>query len=105
MAGGVTEKAGFLKAFRVGHKKRGKWHAAARAAGPCTRTSRQRFGEPQLSKVHSESGDMRGGFGSLAPARLPYAASRPGALRRRARGKRRNPGGKDRRQPSFFAAR
>ena len=49
--------------------------------------------------------DMRGGFGSLAPARLPYAASRPGALRRRARGKRRNPGGKDRRQPSFFAAR
>ena len=51
--------------------------AAARAAGPCTRTSRQRFGEPQLSKVHSESGDMRGGFGSLAPARLPYAGRRP----------------------------
>ena len=48
--------------------------------------------------------DMRGGFGSLAPARLPYAASRPGALRRRARGKRRNPGGKDRRKPSFSDA-
>ena len=55
MAGGVTEKAGFLKAFRVGHKKRGKWHAAARAAGPFARNIPQRFGEPQLSKVHSES--------------------------------------------------
>ena len=48
--------------------------------------------------------DMRGGFGSLAQARLPYAASRPGALRRRARGKRRTPGGKDRRQPGFSDA-
>ena len=56
--GGVTENAGFLgllKAFRVGHKKRGKWHVAARAAGPFVRTIPQRFGEPQLSKVKSES--------------------------------------------------
>ena len=55
-------------------------------------------------QVYSESSDMRGGFGSLASARLPYAASRPGALRRRARGKRRTPGGKDRRQPGFSDA-
>ncbi len=83
MAGGVTGKAGFLKAFRVseGHKKRGKWHAAARAAGPFARTIPQRFGEPQLSKVKTESGDMRGGFGSLAPARLPYAGRRPASRR------------------------
>ena len=74
-----------------GHKKRGKRQTAAHTAGPLARTSPQRFGEPQLSKLKSESSDMRGGFGSLASARQPYAASRPGALRRRARGKRRTP--------------
>ena len=85
-------------------KKRVSQHPAAHIAGPLARTLPQRFGEPQLSKMHSESSDMRGGFGSLASARLPYAASRPGALRRRARGKRRTPGGKDRRQPGFSDA-
>ena len=76
--------------------------------------------------------DMRGGFGSLAPARLPYAgrrlrrreacalwalvrsAKRPAGVSkykgcarpaRRTPIGRRNPGGKDRRQPSFFDAR
>ena len=60
--------------------------------GRALRTSRQEVRRARgPSELYSESGDMRGGFGSLAPARLPYAASRPGALRRRARGKRRTP--------------
>ena len=60
-----------------GHKKRGKRQTAAHTAGPLARTSPQRFGEPQLSELNSESSDMRGGFGSLAQARLPYAGRRP----------------------------
>ena len=80
-------------AFRVskGHKKRASPHRPACYAGPLARTSPQRFGEPQLSKLKSESSDMRGGFGSLAQARLPYAG-------------RRTPDGKDRRKPIFSAA-
>ena len=104
--GGVTENAGLLKAFRVGHKKRGKWHVAARAAGPFVRTSRQEVRRArgpsecipnprfllQIFDLEKESrasagqaarfqraaclADMRGGFGSLAPARLPYAVRR-----------------------------
>ena len=65
-----------------GHKKRGKRQTAAHTAGPLARTSPQRFGEPQLSKLKSESSDMRGGFGSLAQARLPYAGRRPASQRR-----------------------
>ena len=43
-----------------------------------------------------------GGRGVCARgANIPYAASRPGALRRRARGKRRNPVGKDRQRRAF----
>ena len=64
-----------------GHKKRGKRQTAAHTAGPLARTSPQRFGEPQLSKLNSESSDMRGGFGSLAQARLPYAGRRPASRR------------------------
>ena len=60
-----------------GHKKRGKRQTAAHTAGPLARTSPQRFGEPQLYKLKSESSDIRGGFGSLAQARLPYAGRRP----------------------------
>ena len=78
------------QAFRVseGHKKRVSPHPPSQAPrSHPPRTTRQRFGEPQLSKLKSESSDMRGGFGSLASARQPYA------------------GGKDRRQPSFFAER
>ena len=107
-APGTSHRTPRAQAFRVseGHKKRVSPHPPSQAPrSHPPRTTRQRFGEPQLSKIHSESSDMRGGFGSLAQARPPYAASRPGALRRRARGKRRNPGGTDRRQPSFFAAR
>ena len=33
-------------------------------------------------QVYSESSDMRGGFGSLAQARLPYAGRRPASQRR-----------------------
>ena len=73
-----------------GHKKRGKRQTAAHTAGPLARTSPQRFGEPQLSKLNSESSDMRGGFGSLAQARLPYAGRRP-ASRRQSRRRSRRP--------------
>ena len=58
-------------------KKRVSPHPAAHIAGPLARTLPQRFGEPQLSKLKSESSDMRGGFGSLASARQPYAGRRP----------------------------
>ena len=72
------------QAFRVSlrRKKRASPHPAAHIAGPLARTLPQRFGEPQLSKLKSESSDMRGGFGSLAQARLPYAGRRPASQRR-----------------------
>ena len=41
-------------------------------------------------QVYSESSDMRGGFGSLAQARLPYAGRRP-ASRRQSRRRSRRP--------------
>ena len=93
-APGTSHRTPRAQAFRVseGHKKRVSPHPPSQAPrSHPPRTTRQRFGEPQLSKLKSESSDMRGGFGSLASARQPYAASRPGALRRRARGKRRTP--------------
>ena len=67
------------QAFRVseGHKKRVSPHPPSQAPrSHPPRTTRQRFGEPQLSKLKSESSDMRGGFGSLASARQPYAGRR-----------------------------
>ena len=36
---------------------------------------------PVPSELYSESGDMRGGFGSLASARPPYAGRRPASRR------------------------
>ena len=46
--------------------------------GRALRTSRQEVRRARgPSELYSESGDMRGGFGSLAPARLPYAGRRP----------------------------
>ena len=72
------------QAFRVseGHKKRVSPHPPSQAPrSHPPRTTRQRFGEPQLSKLKSESSDMRGGFGSLASARPPYAGRRPASPR------------------------
>ena len=135
LAGGVTEKAGFLKAFRVGHKKRGKWHVAARAAGPFARTSRQEVwraaalqsafripgafpksliwrrhparardrlpassGRPASLTCAADSAALRQqGYLTPLPAREPSEGGREGSGA--------TPGGKDRRQPSFFAER
>ena len=53
-------------------------------------------------RMHSYRPASPGGRGVCARgANIPYAASRPGALRRRARGKRRNPVGKDRQRRAF----
>ena len=82
-APGTSHRTPRAQAFRVseGHKKRVSPHPPSQAPrSHPPRTTRQRFGEPQLSKLKSESSDMRGGFGSLASARQPYAGRR---LRRR----------------------
>ena len=79
-APGTSHRTPRAQAFRVseGHKKRGLPHPPSQAPrSHPPRTTRQRFGEPQLSKLKSESSDMRGGFGSLASARQPYAGRRP----------------------------
>ena len=75
--------------------------------GPAPAPAVGRFGGASRPlRMHSYRPASPGGRGVCAKgANIPYAASRPGALRRRARGKRRNPGGKDRRQPSFSDAR
>ena len=79
-APGTSHRTPRAQAFRVseGHKKRVSPHPPSQAPrSHPPRTTRQRFGEPQLSKLKSESSDMRGGFGSLASARQPYAGRRP----------------------------
>ena len=81
------------RAFRVskGHRKRASSHPVAAYAGPPARTSRQEVRRARgPSELYSESGDMRGGFGSLAQARLPYAGRRP-ASRRQSRRRSRRP--------------
>ena len=68
------------QAFRApaGRKKRGSQHPAAHIAGPLARTTRQEVRRARgPSELKSESSDMRGGFGSLASARQPYAGRRP----------------------------
>ena len=50
--------------------------------GRALRTSRQEVRRARgPSELKSESSDMRGGFGSLAQARLPYAGRRPASRR------------------------
>ena len=83
-APGTSHRTPRAQAFRVseGHKKRVSPHPPSQAPrSHPPRTTRQRFGEPQLSKLKSESSDMRGGFGSLASARPPYAGRRPASRR------------------------
>ena len=61
----------------TGGKKRASPHPAAHIAGPLARTTRQEVRRARgPSELHSESSDMRGGFGSLASARPPYAGRR-----------------------------
>ena len=97
------------RAFRapIWRKKRGMFHPAPTAAGPPRphQPSGGLEGSADPSKCIPNPSDMRGGFGSLAQARLPYAGRRPGEAGGKAAGEvggRRTPGGKDRRQPSFF---
>ena len=97
------------QAFRapLRRKKRGLQHPAAHIAGPLARTTRQEVRRARgPSELKSESSDMRGGFGSLASARQPYAGRRPASQRRSRWRSRRpaHPGGKDRRQPGFSDA-
>ena len=68
------------QAFRapLRRKKRASPHPAAHIAGPLARTTRQEVRRARgPSELKSESSDMRGGFGSLASARQPYAGRRP----------------------------
>ena len=81
------------QAFRapLRRKKRGLQHPAAHIAGPLARTTRQEVRRARgPSELKSESSDMRGGFGSLASARQPYAGRRP-ASRRQSRRRSRRP--------------
>ena len=71
--------------------------------GRALRTSRQEVRRARgPSELYSESGDMRGGFGSLAPARLPYAVRLLSRRQSRRLSRRMaQPGGKGRRRRTF----
>ena len=69
--GGGAGPACCAQAFRASfrRKKRGLGQEVADAAGPCARTSRQRFGGPQPSKVYSYRPASPGGRGVCALGR------------------------------------
>ena len=69
--GGGAGPACCAQAFRapLRRKKRASPHPAVHIAGPCARTSRQRFGGPQPSKMYSYRPASPGGRGVCAPGR------------------------------------